>query len=58
MQNYVVKGTFKAGHSWEKFTKNVVSQNENNASEKTYSIFGSKHGLKRQFVKIDSVTEA
>ncbi|AKB84752.1 50S ribosomal protein L18Ae [Methanococcoides methylutens] len=58
MQNYVVKGTFKAGHSWENFTKTIESQNEKNAREKTYSIFGSKHGLNRSLIKIDSVVEA
>ncbi len=58
MKNYVVKGTFKAGHEWEKFTKNVESQNEKNAQEKVYSIFGSKHSIKRFLIKIDSVVEA
>lgn len=58
MQNYVVKGTFKAGHSWEKFTKNIESQNEKNAREKTLSTFGSKHRIVRSLIKIESVTEA
>lgn len=58
MQNYVVKGTFKAGHSWENFTKTIESQNEKNAREKTFSIFGSKHGINRSLIKIDSVEEA
>lgn len=58
MKTFQVKGTFKAGVTWEKFTKVVESQNEKNALEKVYSLFGSKHGLKRNFVKIDSVEEA
>jgi len=57
MKNFVVKGTFKAGHEWEKFTKNVESQNEKNAREKVYSIFGSKHRIKRFLIKINDVTE-
>ena len=57
MKNFVVTGTFKAGHSWEKFTKSVESQNEKNAIEKTYSTFGSKHRVKRSFVNIENVTE-
>ncbi|MBN1134008.1 MAG: 50S ribosomal protein L18a [Methanosarcinaceae archaeon] len=57
MKNYVVKGTFKAGHDWETFTKKVESQNEKNACENVYSIFGSKHGIKRYLIKIDSVAE-
>ncbi len=58
MQNFIVKGTFKAGHSWERFTKNVESQNEKNALEKVYSTFGSKHGIKRSYIKIESIAEA
>ncbi|ADI73634.1 MULTISPECIES: 50S ribosomal protein L18Ae [Methanohalobium] len=57
MKNYLVKGKFKAGHYWEKFSKYVESQNEKNATEKTYSLFGSKHGVKRFDIKIDSITE-
>lgn len=57
MKNYLVKGKFKAGHYWEKFSKNVESQNEKNASEKVYSLLGSKHGIKRFYIKIDSITE-
>ncbi|MCL7411667.1 MAG: 50S ribosomal protein L18Ae [Methanosarcinaceae archaeon] len=58
MKNYVVKGTFKAGQKWEKFTKNIESQNEKNAQEKAYSIFGSKHSIKRSLINIDSIIEA
>lgn len=58
MKNYIVKGTFKAGQKWEPFTKNLESQNEKNAQEKVYSIFGSKHNIKRFLIKIDSVIEA
>jgi large subunit ribosomal protein LX len=58
MKKFVVTGTFKAGHSWEKFTKNVESQNDKNAREKVYSLFGSKHGIKRDLIKINEVCEA
>lgn len=57
MKNFVVKGQFKAGHSWEKFAKKIESQNEKNAEDKIYSIFGSKHGIKRAQIKIESVAE-
>ncbi|HEY9206874.1 MAG TPA: 50S ribosomal protein L18Ae [Candidatus Methanoperedens sp.] len=56
--DFIVKGTFKAGEKWEGFTKNVASQNKNNATEKTYSLIGSEHGLKRRLIKIQSVEEA
>ncbi len=58
MSNFVVKGTFKAGYDWENFTKTVESQNEKNAREKVYSLFGSKHGIKRRLITIDSIVEA
>jgi len=58
MKTFQVKGTFKAGIAWEQFTKVIESQNEKNAVDKVYSIFGSKHGLKRNLIKIESVAEA
>jgi large subunit ribosomal protein LX len=57
MKSFVVKGKFKAGLTWEKFTKNVESQNSKNAEDKVYSIFGSKHGIKRRQLKIESIEE-
>ena len=58
IMDFIVKGTFKAGEKWERFTKKVSSQNKKNASEKIYSLIGSHHGLKRRLIKIDSVEEA
>jgi large subunit ribosomal protein LX len=57
MKAFQVKGTFKSGVSWSKFTKTVESQNEKNALDKVYSIFGSKHALKRNYIKIDDISE-
>jgi large subunit ribosomal protein LX len=57
MKNFIVKGKFKAGTNWENFTKNVESQNEKNATDKVYSVFGSKHGVKRSQIQIESIAE-
>ena len=57
MENYIISGTFKAGHSWESFTKKISSQNEKNARVKVYSLIGSEHGLKRNFIRLDSITK-
>ena len=57
MERYIVQGEFKAGIRWEKFTKRILSQNEKTAVEKIYSLIGSEHGLKRNFVRIHSVRE-
>lgn len=58
MKTFQVKGTFKSGVAWEKFTKVIKSQNEKNALDKAYSLFGSKHGLKRNLIRIESINEA
>ncbi|WP_292464058.1 50S ribosomal protein L18Ae [Methanolobus sp.] len=58
MKNFQVKGSFKAGVAWERFAKMVESHNEKNALDKVYSLFGSKHGIKRNYIKIESITEA
>jgi large subunit ribosomal protein LX len=55
MENYIISGKFKAGSSWEKFTKKVASQNEKNAEGKVYSLIGSEHGLKRNFIQLESI---
>lgn len=57
MKSFIVKGKFKAGNFWENFTKKVESQNEKNATDKIYSIFGSKHSVKRSQIHIESVVE-
>lgn len=57
MANYIVEGKFKAGVQWEKFSKEVESNSEKNAREKVMSIFGSKHGINRSLIKIESVKE-
>ncbi|MFV9631066.1 MAG: 50S ribosomal protein L18Ae [Methanosarcinales archaeon] len=55
MQQFIISGTFRAGHLWENFNKTITSQNESNAKEKVYSLIGSEHGLKRNLIKIESI---
>ncbi len=54
-KNFQISGSFKAGRSWERFTKKVSSNNEKNAAEKLYSLIGSEHGLKRNLIRIESI---
>ena len=54
-KTFQIIGSFKAGRSWERFTKKVSSNNEKNAAEKLYSLIGSEHGLKRRMIRIESV---
>jgi len=57
MANFVITGKFKPGFYWEKFTKTIESENEKNALEQVYSVIGSKHGLKRRSIIVESVSE-
>ncbi len=55
---FEVKGKYKAGKvgkNWSTFSKVVDVANEKNAVEAVYSLMGSEHGLKRNFVKIEEV---
>jgi len=55
---YEIKGRLRGGiigDKWNSFTKVIESQSEKNAIEKIYSLMGSKHGLKRSFIRIDEV---
>ena len=55
MKNFEVTGSFKSGLERQPFTKVIPAPNESQATENTYNIFGSKHRLKRNYIKIDSI---
>ncbi|WP_048150818.1 MULTISPECIES: 50S ribosomal protein L18Ae [Methanolacinia] len=55
MKNFEVTGSFKNGLEWQPFTKVISAPNEIQATESTYNVFGSKHRLKRNYIKIDSI---
>jgi large subunit ribosomal protein LX len=55
MKKFKINGTFKAGRSWERFSKKIMSNNEKNAAEKLYSLIGSEHGLKRNLIRIEAI---
>jgi len=52
---FEVSGKFRNGMVWTKFTKVVEAHNEKFAIEKTYSLLGSNHKVKRNLIKIESV---
>ncbi|MEA1965893.1 MAG: 50S ribosomal protein L18Ae [Euryarchaeota archaeon] len=56
-KEFTVSGIFRAGSNQERFTKTVSSQNQKNAIEKVYSLIGSEHGLKRNFIDVTDVSE-
>ena len=52
-----IKGSFVMGSETQVFTKEFRAIKEEGIYEKLYSIFGSKHGIKRNQIKVDSIEE-
>ncbi len=55
MQEFEVNGTFRMGDVWKLYTKVVSAPNENQAKERIFTLMGSKHRLKRQYITISDV---
>jgi large subunit ribosomal protein LX len=55
-KQFEVKGTFLMGEDWKPYTKVIAAPNEKQAQERTFAVIGSKHNLKRRYIKIDGVT--
>ena len=55
MKAFRTTGTFRAGKRDQPFTLDVVAVDEDGAREKVLSNFGSRHGVPRRFVNIDSI---
>ena len=52
-----VVGTFRSGVNNQPFTMDVVADDKDGAMEYIYSNFGSRHGVKRRFVVVSSMSE-
>lgn len=57
-KQFEVKGTFRMGEDWKPYKKVISAPNEKQARERTFAVIGSKHNLKRMYIKIDDVTMA
>lgn len=58
MRAYRVSGTFPMGMvKNQKFSKEVLGSSKEEAIERIYSELGSKHKIKRRFIKIEDVRE-
>jgi len=58
MKAFRITGTFKMGMlKNQKFTKEVLADNQNKAKEKIFSELGSKHKSKRSLIVIGKVQE-
>ena len=56
MKAFLVRGTFRMARDWTKFAKEVAADDEASAVEHVMSDFGSKHGVRRMYVKVKDVT--
>ncbi|MHC1626419.1 MAG: 50S ribosomal protein L18Ae [Methanoculleaceae archaeon] len=54
-QEFEVRGRFRIGREWQPFTRVFSAPNERQAKERAYTLFGSKHRLKRYQIIVDSV---
>lgn len=57
MKVFRVKGTFKMGREWQKFTKEIIETDDERAYEKILSILGSKHRVLRTNIKVNEIEE-
>ena len=57
MQAFRATGTFPNGRVIQAFTKDVVAADEVDARHRIFSFFGSRHGVNRRFVNIESVSK-
>ena len=54
---YRIEGRFTMGDQTQVFAKELKSVSEENAFEKIYSEFGSKHGINRNQINIEEIKE-
>lgn len=57
MKAYRAIGSFRARKSQQGFSHDLVALDEDDARHRIYSNFGSRHGVPRRFVLIDSLEE-
>ncbi|MCX6694246.1 MAG: 50S ribosomal protein L18Ae [Methanomicrobiales archaeon] len=55
---FKVTGSFKIGDKWKPYTKTIEAPNEEQARERTYNLFGSKHRLPRRSITIATILRA
>ena len=57
-QTFEVQGEYHERDAWKPFTKIVSAANEKGAEERIFNIIGSKHHLKRNYIRINGITLA
>ena len=56
-KQFEVKGMYQELKAWKPYSKTISAPNERQAKERIYNIIGSKHRLKRLYIKVNSITE-
>ena len=56
MKAFLVRGSFRMDRGWTKFTKEVAADGPDSAVEHVLSDLGSKHRVRRNYVRIRDVT--
>ena len=57
MKGFRIRGSFKDIRNDQSFSIEVAAEDADAAKEKTLSVLGSKHRLKRRDIRIDEITE-
>ena len=57
MKAYRACGSFSYGKNSQEFSLDIVAADEDDAWHRIYSNFGSRHGVPRRFIKVDSLME-
>ncbi|MDY6789094.1 MAG: 50S ribosomal protein L18Ae [Candidatus Nanohaloarchaea archaeon] len=55
---FIVSGTAELGRESQPFEKEIEAESEKDAEDRVYSMFGSKHGISRANVRIESLEKA
>ena len=57
MKAYRASGSFSYGKNSQEFSLDIVAADEDDAWHRIYSNFGSRHGVPRRFINVDSLVE-
>lgn len=57
MSQFTVSGRFQDRDGWSTFEKSVEAPNDDVAQERTYSLLGSEHNLRRTQIEISEVAQ-
>ena len=57
MKAFLASGSFRAGKRDQAFTVDIVAENKDEAMERVFSNFGSRHRTSRRFILVDAISE-